>query len=238
MPVLADDYLNSVCEVRTSDGVVLMKAYLNKILEEQFQIVRSSSKRLPLLDGDKQVEIEVLNNVYGSLVFVGKVSGSTENYLKVDNIVNKADLKKRQFFRVNTVFPARGYMGENALEKVENLEYNSNSTKDLTHLKIDVDNLSINGLHIVVKTKREPLKPGDQMVIAVTLGDHKVNLPITVRRETTNRQGEPNGYGCSFDVSEGPQIEAVGNYLAECQRKQIQKARTGTAENEEKNTDG
>lgn len=231
MSVLPSGYLNSLCEIKDYDGNILLRGYLNRITDDdEFQIVRGGSKPLPTVMENKTLDVEVLNNIYGNALFVGKVAASTKNHLKLSEVQAKKDFEKRKYFRVDTVFPANAYMGEGALEAVKNLVYNANATAKLKHLSIDIDNLSISGIHIVIKGEQIPLEVGTQLVVVMILENKELTLPITVRRATTNRQGEPNGFGCSFDLTEGWEIDTIGNYLFACQRKQIQKQRYGKTE--------
>ncbi|MCR4925517.1 MAG: PilZ domain-containing protein [Clostridiales bacterium] len=234
MSVLSEEYLHSLCEVKDYDKKISFRGYLNKIDDSGFQVVRGGSLPLPSLVANQSVDIQVFNNVYGNVLFVGRINQSTKNYVKIYNIQSKAEFEKRQFFRVDTIFPAKAFRGENALEAVNNLKFNANATSKLDKFDIDIDNLSISGIHIVLKNTDKSLDVPDNLVVIMKLEEKELILPITVRRATTNRQGEPNGYGCSFDLSEGWEIDTIGNYLFACQRKQIQKARYGVTEDDGK----
>ena len=95
MSVLPSGYLNSLCEIKDYDGNILLRGYLNRITDDdEFQIVRGGSKPLPTVMENKTLDVEVLNNIYGNALFVGKVAVSTKNHLKLSEVQAKKDFEK------------------------------------------------------------------------------------------------------------------------------------------------
>lgn len=207
---ISEDYIQSVCEVKTPEDRLLGTGMLENITEEAIQICKNHDS-LPTLHCDTFVNIHVKNKALGAKNLVGKVFLSTSDMIRIIEVQNLTDFERRNFFRLKVSIPTQAYMtnGETPSEPATQL------------FSVKVTDLSLSGCFIETKRK---LEIGDQVTVSIPLIGVRLSFNCEIRRKPTV-EGRCKGYGCNFLDNTTRQADLLCQYIFEKQREQIRLAR-------------
>jgi hypothetical protein len=207
---IAEQYLKSLCELKTPDDKMIATGILSDLKEDTLQIC-SDAEVLPTLHCGTLVKINVCHPVLEMKVLIGKVYTSAPELIQVANIQNLTDFERRNFFRLKLSIHTQAYpLKDDELTK-----------QPVQLFQICVTDLSLSGCF--VKTKRN-LAIGDRFTVALPLIDARVSFECQVQRfEKPN--GKLNGYGCAFLNNSNRQFDQLCQFIFEKQREQIRKSR-------------
>lgn len=200
------------------ENIPLFVGYIEKFVEDGIQIA-SHKDRLPLLQCNTAVKISIMNNALGCKILIGKVYLSTDQFLRVVNVMTAAEYEKRNFFRVRVSLEAKAFLtrggaaAQGSAEPAPPME---------GPIPVKINDLSLSGLFLIADCK---MKPGDRLVVSLSLYGTDILLPCRVVRKTTVDLGTKDGYGCEFLENSGRQFDLLCRYLYDCQREQIQAAK-------------
>ena len=209
---IPENYLQSVCEIRTPEGRVLCTGILEEMSDETIQICKHA-EILPTLHCDTFVDIQVLHKTLESKLLVGKVYLSTSDMMRIVEVQNLSDFERRDFFRLKVSMNTQAYV----LSQGE-----SEAAEAVQLFPIRVTDLSLSGCFIETKKK---LEPGDRLVAAFPLTNSRLSFTCQVQR-TTPSESRYNGYGCMFLEMTKRQNDLLCTYIFEKQREQIKKSRS------------
>lgn len=208
---LSEQYLHSPVEIKSIANDLICTGILTDITQEGVQISNAPEK-MPIIHCNTAVKINVFNNALGFRVLVGVVYLSTSEFLRIVEVQSASDFEKRDFFRVRVRVKTDAYLVRDDVEPNVPVEM----------FPVDICDISLSGLYF--KTD-EPLREEDRLVINLNVCSSKMSLLCKVKRKV-NPPEENAGYGCEFIDNSGRQFDLLCRYIFDCQREQIQAART------------
>lgn len=211
---ISENYINSVCEIKTPENRLLGTGILEKITEEAIQICKDHDS-LPTIHCDTFVNIHIRHKSLGSKSLVGKVFLSTSDMIRIIEVQNLTDFERRNFFRLKINISTQAYMTKSQSQN----EAASGTTAQLFPAK--VTNLSLSGCFIETKKK---LEIGDCFAVSIPLSGTRVTFNCEVRRKPKT-EGRYSGYGCVFLDITNRQSDLLCQYIFDKQREQIKAAR-------------
>jgi PilZ domain. len=209
---IPENYLQSVCEIRTPEGRVICIGILEEMSDETIQI-RKNAEILPILHCDTFVDIHVLHKTLESKSLVGKVYLSTPDMMRIIEVQNLSDFERRNFFRLKVSMDTQAYI----LPQGE-----SEAAEAIQLFPVRVTDLSLSGCFLEAQKK---LELGDRLVAAFPLTDSRLSFTCQVQRIPPS-EGRYNGYGCMFVEMAKRQSDLLCTYIFEKQREQIKKSRS------------
>lgn len=213
MSGIGQEYLESVCEVKTMTNSLLTMGYISEIDNELDYIrVQNKEEDLMTIAYDTLVKISVFNSKLGFKVLVGRVFLSNPKFIKIVQVTSLVDYERRAFFRVPVTIPA----------EIHEIAY-SDGHKGLGKLilKCDIKDISLNGMFIKTENYFEI---GRKYIVTFELPESStMNLILRISRHEKNEL--KSGYGCRLeDVSER-QGDIIYKYIFRKQSEIIRKMR-------------
>ena len=205
---ISEQYLYSMCEIKTLSNKLITTGFLGDILHGAVQI-SNNTDTLPILHCNTPVKINIYNNTLGFKVLIGKVFLSTSDMMQITNIQSLADFERRNYFRLKVEISTQAYLIE---ENVPDMEH---------ALDVIVTDLSLSGIFIATP---EHFEAGQKFVTTLPLYDMSVPFRCQVQREQLVDYSH-NGYGCAFLDSSNRQFDLLCNYIFDKQREQIKMAK-------------
>ncbi len=210
---ISENYINSVCEIKTPENRLLGTGILEKITEEAIQICKKDDT-LPTLHCDTFVNVHIRHSSLGSKILVGKVFLSTSEMIRIIDVQNLTDFERRNFFRLRVGISTQAYM-----IKSQNEATPAGTNAQLFPVKLT--NLSLSGCFVESKKK---LEIGDSFSMSLPLDGARITLNCEIRRKPKS-EGRYSGYGCVFLELTNRQSDLLCQYIFNKQREQIKTAR-------------
>ena len=212
MERLSQDYLSSICEIKTLSNDFLAAGMVIEITDDYLQIGSYRDERLPLIPFDSPVKIALHNLRAGFRVVAGTAYLSTEEMLRVVDVENLQDFERRGFFRV----PAK-LQGQITLK-------DPISGKFEQSMQIAIENVSLSGVFFSIP-QGKPLSIGDVFLLELKIPTGMLALTCSVRR--TDYGGvRPIRYGCEFFEYSPRDADKLCGYIFELQREMIRKKKS------------
>ena len=210
MQPLSQEYLLSVCEVKTLENDFLMTGVITQITDDYLQLGSYRDDRLPLVQFDKPVKILIHNLKAGFRVVAGTAYLSTDKMLRVVGVESLQDFERRGFFRV----PAR-LAGKVMLK-------NPNTTEFSDDLDVSIENISLSGFLFSFSQQDKSLSIGDTLLLVLKLPTGMMQISCRVRRTECWDTKRPR-YGCEFFDYTQKDADKLCFYIFELQRDMIRK---------------
>ena len=209
---IALEYKASLCEVRSKSNDTLAIGVLGEIGEDYVNIVAKNGDYLTLLNTNTPVKINVHNTKLGFTVLIGSVLTSTENELKVVDVVRVVDHERRNHFRVEVELPA----------KVSNSEsFDSESGTTDVHV-VFIRDLSLSGTRIETN---QLLENGKKMWIRFNMDGTILMAKLYIVRRMTDKDKNTYQYGCELVYDNPTDNDRLCAYLFRKQRENARKSR-------------
>ncbi len=221
MLALPQEYINSLCEIKSLANDLLAVGKIIKIDDEALEIAASEGDRMLLIEYRLPVKIFVHNSKQGSQVLMGITYLSTENFMRAEEVRPLQAFERRGAFRVNLnvngrLFPVLSAaqqqefdqkLAEASPEEVEKL-------LDSSFIEVRIADVSLTGVRLISST---PLHPGENYYIEFTPLEIPMEFCLTVKR-VIRELGTEVHYGCRFlDFSE-KQLDILCRDLFQLQR--------------------
>jgi hypothetical protein len=203
MTLIPEQYLYSICEVKTMNNMLLESGRIYQIEDDSIRVVNPGDK-MSILKFGTRVKVNVYNHNLSFLSLVGTIYISTPEFMDIREICSLAEAEKRSFFRVSTDFPAV-------------VKYLSHATNETLQADVHVENVSLCGLLFSGDLK---LKVYETVDIKLLLPIGNLDFKCKVMRIETNDVALPK-YGCEFFDAEEKQIDILWVYILQRQSEEI-----------------
>lgn len=222
---LPQEYLASLCEIKTMTNELLAVGQIIKIDHKALEIAAKEDK-MPLLQFRSVVKIAVHNSKSGSQILAGIVFLSTENFTRIEDVKPLNDFERRGAFRVNVDTPGRLYpvlddaeQDKLDAELAQMDDAEAASILDAMALEIKVLDISLTGVRIQPNV---PLLKNSRYVLEFSPISVPMRFNVIVQRELKSRNDEQQ-FGCLFYGAKPRLIDKLCKDLFELQR--IEKSR-------------
>ena len=199
------EYRSSLCEIRSKKNEILSKGVITEIDEEYIKITAKNGDYLKMLNTNRPVKVNVYNKL-GFTVLIGFVLTSTEQEMKVVDVVRIVDHERRNHFRVEVGLLAKISSNGKFIER-ENDEAKVQA--------VFIKDMSLSGTKIESKQR---YSKGDKMNIQFNLGDKTVVAKCTIIRRTIDDSKRFYNYGCQLDFESEADNDRLCAYLFKKQR--------------------
>lgn len=228
MLALPQEYIGSLCEIKTMTNDFLAVGRVIKIDNEALEFSGSSGERMPLMQYRMPVKLYVHHQKEATRILVGVVYLSTENFTRVEEVKPLQDFERRGAFRVNTNVTARLTAMMSDEEQAAFDEALMDATADEADemlAKMDFEakvmDVSLTGVRLQSSL---PLVPGSRYHIEFNILDTEMAFCLRVQRLIPMEDGEVQ-FGCIFfDYSER-QMDLLCKELFQLQRFEKNKRR-------------
>lgn len=232
MLALPQEYIGSICEVKSLDNEQLAISKIIKIDHEALELAEHNQDRLPLLQYRLNVKLYIHNAEQGTRILSGVVYLSTNNFLRVEEVKPLQNFERRGAFRVNT--NVTGFMMplwddkaqaefDEKLATVSAAE--AEKMLEETTFEVKLLDISLTGMRLSSETE---LIPGECYVVEFSLLDTSMSICLKIQRVIKTPSGETQ-YGCIFfDFSER-QMDTLCKVLFQLQRIEKNKRRNSSA---------
>lgn len=200
------EYKSSLCEIRSKKNEILSKGVISEIDEEFVRITAKNGDYLKLLNVNQPVKVNVYNKM-GFTVLVGFVLTSTEEEMKVVDVVRIVDHERRNHFRVEVGMLAKISANEDFSE-----------TEDEEQAKIQavfIKDLSLSGTKIET---RQHFSKGSRMWIQFNLGNRIITAQCVVVRRMVDESKKSYHYGCELEFESEADNDRLCAFLFKKQR--------------------
>lgn len=215
------DYIGSLCEIKSLSNDLYMQVKIIKIDHDALEFAAKDQERIMLLQYRVPVKIFVYNQKLGNQVLVGLTYLSTDNFLRLEDVRQLSDFERRAAFRVNT--GVAGTLSRLISDK-EHKEFTKqleNATPEEAekmlsgdYLEVKIMDVSLIGVRIATPKK---LKINDKYILEFAPHKETMTFCIQVKR-IIHINGIPDQYGCVFfDFSER-QMDSLCRDLFQLQR--------------------
>ena len=207
---ISEQYLRSICEIKTLENRLLGTGTLSNITDGTIQI-RKDTEGLPTLHCGTLVKIYVCHQTMELKVLIGKIYLSSPELIQMVNVQNLTDFERRNFFRLSLNIHTQAYPMQEGELPDESVQL----------FQISITDLSLSGFF--VRSKKN-LNIGDCFVATLPLTDARVSFACKVQR-CQKVNGRLNGYGCAFLDNSSRQYDQLCKYIFEMQREEIKRSR-------------
>lgn len=209
------DYRQSLCEVRSKKNEILSKGIITEIDEEFVRITAKNGDYLKLLNVNQPVKVNVYNKL-GFTVLVGFVLTSTEEEMKVVDVVRIVDHERRNHFRVEVgMFAKISPSGEFTPEEEEKEEAKISA--------VFIKDLSLSGTKIET---RQHFSKGNKVWIQFNLGNCLINAQCVVVRRMIDESKKFYQYGCEIEFESEADNDRLCAFLFKKQRELAMNSRS------------
>jgi len=177
MTVIPEEYVNSICEVKSLQNTLLATGRLLEINDNSIKITNPGDT-ITVLKFGTRVKVNILNPDMNFMALVGNVYLSTPAIMEITDVCTLAEAEKRSFFRINT-----------DLHGV--VTYLSGEEKKKVH--VHIENISLCGALFSGKLQ---LNIGETVDLLIKLPFVHVPLKAQVRRIETGDTKQK--YGVEF----------------------------------------
>ncbi len=221
MLALPQEYVGSLCEVKSLSNDLLAVGRIIKIDQGALELTSNNNDRIPLLQYRTPVKLFVYNDKQGTRIQVGIVYLSTENFVRVEEVKPLQDFERRGAFRVNTNVSAKLSIllsddEQRSFDTAVQAATAAEAEKMLSDSSVDVRvmDISLTGVRL---QSLVALNPGARYCVEFTLLESVMSLCLRVQRLIEMPSGDTQ-YGCTFfDFSE-KQMDALCKELFQLQR--------------------
>lgn len=221
MLALPQEYINSLCEIKSMTNELLAVGRIIKIDVEALEIAAQDDSRMPLLQYRTSVKLFVHNSRLDTKVIAGVVYLSTENFTRIEEVKSLQDYERRKAFRVNShvigiLHPLLSEAEQLAFDAKIAAATPEEGEKLLESVQIEARllDISLTGLRI---TSPVPLRKGARYIIEFMPITTPMNFCIHVQRIIKTPSGETQ-YGCSFYDYGERQVDMLCKELFQLQR--------------------
>lgn len=199
------EYKSSLCEIRSKKNEILSKGVISEIDEEYVKIASKNGDYLKLLNVNQPVKVNVYNKL-GFTVLVGFVLTSTEEEMKVVDVVRIVDHERRNHFRVEVGMPA----------KISSKEDFSETEDEQAKIQaVFIKDLSLSGTKIET---RQHFSKGSKMWIQFNLGNRIITAQCVVVRRMVDESKKFYHYGCELHFDSEADNDRLCAFLFKKQR--------------------
>lgn len=229
---IPQEYIGSMCEVKSMENEFLSAGRIIKIDHDALEISAGSEGYMQLLKFKLPVKLFVYSSKLEDKILVGMVYLSTDNFLRVEEVGPLAAFERRGAFRVNSGVPAKLFtiMTEEEQEafnkRVDEAPPDvAEALMEKTIIDVRVVDISLTGVRVQSPI---PLSVGDKYGIEFRpLNDDLIFL-LHIQRIIKKLDGSVS-YGCVFyDVPER-QMDALCRDLFQMQRLEKNRRRNTAA---------
>lgn len=221
MLALPQEYIGSLCEIKSMSNDLLAVGRVIKIDREALEISGEDGERMPLLQYRTPVKLFVHHTRQPIRIQVGVVYLSTENFARIEEVKPLQDFERRGAFRVNTNVIARltALMDEAEQDSFDAAlaAASPEQAEDMLarcELEVRVMDISLTGIRLHAD---QVLTQGARFYIEFSLLDTSMSFCIRVQRLIKMPSGDTQ-YGCIFfDYSER-QMDILCRELFQLQR--------------------
>lgn len=221
MLAIPQEYISSLCEVKSMTNDLLAVGRIIKIDNEALELASNDDDRMPLLQYRTPVKLFVHNSKHPTRILVGIVYLSTENFVRLEEVKPLQDFERRAAFRVNTnVSATMTAMLSDAEQSAFDVALDQATPEEAEKmlarmtLEVRVMDISLTGMRVQSKL---PLHAGARYYIEFTLLDSPMSFNIRVQRLIRMPNGEIQ-YGCIFFDYTERRMDALCKQLFQLQR--------------------
>lgn len=201
------EYKSSLCEIRSKRNEILSKGVISEIDEEYVKISAKNGDYLKLLNVNQPVKVNIYNKM-GFTVLVGFVLTSTEEEMKVVDVVRIVDHERRNHFRVEVgMFAKLSPSGEFTPEEAKNEEAKVQA--------VFIKDLSLSGTKIET---RQHFSKGTRLWIQFNLGNRIITAQCIVVRRMIDESKKFYQYGCEIEFETEADNDRLCAFLFKKQR--------------------
>jgi hypothetical protein len=233
MLALPQEYIGSLCEIKSINNESLAVGSIIKIDNEALEVAAAEGDRMPLLQYRTPVKMFVNNLRLGTFILVGIAYLSTENFARIEEVKPLQEFERRRAFRVNT-----DVMGEMSLLMTETelaaLSAEPAGPGGETHgeaafsdiVAVRIVDISLTGLRLQTDSR---LRPGARYYVEFKLLGKTTGLCLRVQRRIESPGGSLQYGGIFFDFSER-QMDMLCKDLFQLQRMERQRRANSAAQ--------
>lgn len=185
MKVIAEKYLNSLCDIRNQNNDIVARGRITQITDYYLEVTYKDNMNV-LLIADTIVKINIINETVGSKVYMGRVYVGSDTQIRLIEIVTLMDFEKRDYFRINIY--------EHALMFKTPVTVEEAISGIIDSYEITINNISLCGLFFL---STERFHQEEMVYIMLDLSIGKTVLQCKVHR-ISHDYPEKIGYGCEF----------------------------------------
>lgn len=209
------EYKTSLCEIRSKRNEILSKGVISEIDEEYVKISAKNGDYLKLLNVNQPIKVNVYNKM-GFTVLVGFVLTSTEEEMKVVDVVRIVDHERRNHFRVEVgMFAKLSASGEFTPEEAKN--------DDAKVQAVFIKDLSLSGTKIET---RQHFSKGSRLWIQFNLGTRIITAQCIVVRRMIDDSKKFYQYGCEIEFESEADNDRLCAFLFKKQRELAMNSKT------------
>lgn len=220
MLAIPQEYIGSLCELKTLTNDFLAVGRVIKIDREALELEGRRDDRMPLLQFRLPVKLFVHHSRLDTRIMIGTIYLSTENFVRVEEVKPLSNFERRGAFRVNTELDARmSFVDAKRRSTEENVPANFGAKMDDAEFPAQVLDLSLTGVRVRCLL---PLKLDSKYHLSFAAQDSRFDFYIKVQRLVKMPTGETQ-YGCIFYNFSERQMDLLCKVLYRLQRLEKQK---------------
>lgn len=228
MLALPEEYIGSMCEVKSLNNDLLAVGRVIKIDNEALEVAALPDERMPLLQYRAPVKLFVHHDKLATRILVGVAYLSTETFARLEEVKALQDFERRGAFRVNTdvvgkVTALLNDEEQQAFDAALQAAAPAEAEAMLAHTSFEVRimDISLTGLRL---QSQKTLVPGSRFYIEFSLLQRPVTLCLRIHRTIKMPNGDTQYGGIFFDFSE-KQMDHLCRDLFQLQRLEKNKRR-------------
>lgn len=206
MQVVPDEYVGSVCELKSMSNELIATGVVGEISEDYVRF-DARANPIPLQRYGTMLKANIFNSRAGFRVLVGKVYATSTRFLKLIEVTSLLDYERRNFFRIEADQPAWIARKEEDTEEWQDA------------VRVTIRDISLGG--VLIEWPDGEVKTGAEIFLRLKLGRFNQVVACTVCRE--EERAGVSCYGCEFQALSTAQSDAICQYIFQRQREQIQK---------------
>lgn len=213
MIFLPQDYLSSVCEIKTLQNSLLATGTLHRITDEYIEIAAKVGS-MGLAEYKTAVKINIYNSSLGFKVLVGEVYTSSQDYLRVINLDTLVEYERRNFFRVEVTMHTIVQEDLPAAEEGEEAQ----EPEDYPAM---INNVSLSGF---LFTSQRRLDVNKRYILKIKLMRRHCTFKFLIKHEYEIGDGRYQ-YGCAFLEGSPGATDNLCAFIFQKQRESINRNR-------------
>ncbi|WMJ22543.1 PilZ domain-containing protein [Paludicola sp. MB14-C6] len=196
---ISENYINSLCELKTIENRVLCAGYIQDVNEEYVEIHYRDDTKL-LLAANTLIKVSIFNEKLGFKVLIGRVFIGTNDFVRLVEVVTLMDFEKREFFRINIFEHATLYK---KLVTTEEIHYT-----EVPSIEVIVSNISLCGIYFI---SEEEFELNQTVYVLLDLPQTLSVFPCIIQR--IQPENDKYGYGCEFTDNDQRQMDNLYKYI-------------------------
>ncbi len=197
---LPQEYVGSICELKSLDNRLIAVGRMIKIDHDALEIAAAEDEYMQLIQYRLPVKIHV-HSQHGNRVLVGITYLSTDRFTRLEEVKPLQDFERRGAFRVNsgvkgTLSPLISAAQQHAYdEKIASLSpEDAKILEEKTFYHVSVVDISLTGVRL---SSPKPLRELEQFIL--TFQPVKAPMSLHIKVERLIRMPDDSlQYGCSF----------------------------------------